>query len=137
MVINDFPSAQDVRPVAREKLAAAGPVEPSSSPGRAPGPTFSQSAKYSGEHFRRRRTPALVGEVRRLYREGENYSGIARAIAVTRDTARRWLDPDYDLHRSRHAATAVLRPEGEGDVPTLAFIPGIVITGRYRMRTPS
>jgi hypothetical protein len=46
-------------------LAAAGPVEPSSSPGLAPGPTLST---------------------------------------------------------------------GNSDVPTLAFVPGIVITGRYRMR---
>jgi hypothetical protein len=79
-----------------------------------------------------------VSEVRRLYRHGANYSHIARAVAVTPDTARRWLDPDYDMRRRRYAAAAAAsRAEGEGDVPTLAFVPGILITGRYRMRPPS
>jgi hypothetical protein len=55
-------------------------------------------------------------------------------IAVTPDTARRWLDPSYDLYRRRPAAAA-LPPHGETDVPTLAFVPGILVTGRYRMRT--
>jgi hypothetical protein len=77
-----------------------------------------------------------VSEARRLYRRGENYSHIARAIAVTPDTARRWLDPEYDIRRRRHYAPAA-RPEGEGNVPTLPFVPGILITGRYRMRPPS
>jgi hypothetical protein len=101
----------------------------------APGPTLPASASTCGEYFRRRKTPALLGEVRRLYRGGENYARIARGMAVASDTARRWLDPDYDLHRRRRAAIAALRV-GDADVPTLAFVPGIVISGRYRMRTP-
>ena len=137
MAISDFPSPRNVRPAAREKLAAAGPVEPSSSPGLAPGPTLSPLTRSCGEHSRHRWTPDLVCEVRRLYRGGENYSAIARAIAVAPDTVRRWLDPDYDLHRCRHTAIAAWPPEGEADVPTLAFVAGIIITGRYRMRTPS
>lgn len=73
MTSDDFPSPQNLRPAARDMLAAAGPVEPSSSPGLAPGPTLS--------------------------------------YPVSLESAER--------------------------VPTLAFIPGIVITGRYRMRMPS
>jgi hypothetical protein len=136
MTISDFLDPQNVRPAARDDLAAAGPVEPSSSPGLAPGPTLTAPATTCGEYFRRRKTPALVGEVRRLYRGGENYAGIARGMAVASDTARRWLDPDYDLHRRRRAAVAALSV-GDADVPTLAFVPGIVISGRYRMHTPS
>jgi hypothetical protein len=136
MTIDDFPSSHEIRPVARDKLATAGPVEPSSSPGLAPGPTFSLPPNPCGEHFRRRKTLALVGEVRRLYRGGGNYARIARAVAVAPDTARRWLDPGYDLHR-RRASIAASPPEGDPDVPTLAFVPGVIITGRYRMRTPA
>jgi len=76
--------------------------------------------------------------MRHLYRRGDNYARIARVVAVTHDTARRWLDPDYDLRRRRYAAViGACRPEGEGGVPTLAFVPGVVITGRYRMEPPS
>jgi hypothetical protein len=89
MVIGDFHSPQDMRPAARDELAAAGPVEPSSSPGVAPGPTFFFPTKSCGEYFH------------------------------------------------CHARIAGLAPEGDADVPTLAFVPGIVITGRYRMRPPS
>jgi hypothetical protein len=136
MATSDFPFLRNVRPAARDQLAAAGPVEPSSSPGLAPGPTPSLPAGASSGYFRRRRTPDLVGEARRLYRGGENYSGIARAIAVAPDTARRWLDPDYDLNR-RRAAIAALSLEAQTDVPTLAFVPGILVSGRYRMREPT
>jgi hypothetical protein len=134
MMINNFLAVQDLRPAARDELAAAGPVEPSSSPDQAPGPTL--SARSRDDYFRRRKTPGLVNEVRRLYRSGENYSRIARTIAVTPDTARRWLDPDYDMSRRRHAG-ALQQSESGGNVPTLPFVPGIVITGRYRMRPPS
>src|SRR5262249_18274359 len=120
MAINNSPPRRNVRPAARDALAAAGPVEPSSSPGMAPGPTLSPPAHSSGGWGRRRRTPTLVGEARRLYRSGENYSGIARAIAVAPDTARRWLDPGYDLYRRQAVGTAPL-PDGEAAVPTLAF----------------
>jgi hypothetical protein len=122
-----------MQPAVRDELAAAGPVEPSSSPDLAPGPTF--PAKSSVGYFRRRKTAELVSEVRRRYRSGENYSHIARAIAVTPDTARRWLDPEYDQSR-RHRSAITRQPDGEGSVPTLPFVPGIVITGRYRMTPP-
>lgn len=137
MAIPDFPSSQISRPAVRAELTAAGPVEPSSSPDLAPGPTFSPHDSR-GDHFRNRKTPELVSQVRRLYRHGENYARIARVIAVTPDTARRWLDPDYDLRRRRYAAViGAYRHEGEGDMPTLAFVPGIIVTGRYRMKPPS
>jgi hypothetical protein len=137
MTITDFRSPQNLRPAVRAELAAAGPVEPSSSPDLAPGPTLSpQDAR--ADQFRRRRTPELVNEVRSLYRQGENYARIARVISVAPDTARRWLDPKYDIWRRRYAAViGAYRSEGEGDVPTLAFVPGVVITGRYRMKPPS
>lgn len=137
MTIVDFPLPQDTRPAARDDLAAAGPVEPSSSPDLAPGPTLSRQPPPRGGYFLRRRTPELVGEARRLYRYGENYARIARAIAVAPDTARRWLDPGYDVQRRRQAVIAAWGQEGGGDVPTLAFVPGIVVSGRYRMRPPS
>lgn len=137
MTIANFPSSQISRPAVRAELTAAGPVEPSSSPDLAPGPTLSPRDLRS-DHFCRRKTSELVSQVRRLYRYGENYARIARAVAVTPDTARRWLDPDYDLRRRRYAAViGAYRTEGDGDMPTLAFVPGIVVTGRYRMKPPS
>lgn len=137
MAITNFPSPQISRPAVRAELTAAGPVEPSSSPDLAPGPTLSPHDSRS-DHICRRKTPELVSEVRRLYRRGENYARIARVIAVTSDTARRWLDPDYDLRRRRYAAViGAYRPESDGDMPTLAFVPGIIVTGRYRMKPPS
>ena len=86
------PHQQDLRPAARDDLAAAGPVEPSPSPDMAPGPTpCAAAADYA------------AGELRRRY----------------------------------VAAVLIWRSHGEGAVPTLAFVPGIEITGRYRMRQPS
>jgi hypothetical protein len=83
---------QTPRPAARDDLAAAGPVEPSSSPDLAPGPTFSSaSRRYDSADPRRRFVAAII----------------------------------------------VWRTEGEGAVPTLAFVPGIVVTGRYRMQPRS
>lgn len=134
MTINDLPPAPNSQPAARDDLAAAGPVEPSPSPDLAPGPTFSHTPRAG--YFRRRKTSDLVSQVRHLYRRGENYSRIGRAVAVAPDTARRWLDPDYDMARRRHAIT-LHQPESEDGVPTLAFVPGIIITGRYRMRPPA
>jgi hypothetical protein len=106
----DFPRSQDMRPAARDQLAAAGPVEPSSSPGVAPGPTFSLPTTSSDEQAGHRKTA-----------EFEDHAGIAGAILIASDIAWRWLDP----------------PAGEGNVPTLVFVPGIVISGRYRMLSPS
>jgi hypothetical protein len=37
----------------------------------------------------------------------------------------------------RRYAMALHQPENEDSVPTLAFVPRIVITGRYRMRPPA
>lgn len=138
MKITDFPIPQATRPAARDELAAAGPVEPSSSPDLAPGPTLSAPPKSRAGYFCRRRTDALVSQARVLYRRGENFSCIGRALAVSPDTARRWLDPDYDLRR-RDCAAATIDCDGRGnevDLPTLPFVPGIVISGRYRMQAP-
>jgi hypothetical protein len=134
MMIDDLPPAPNSRPAARDDLAAAGPVEPFPSPDLAPGPTFSPLPR--ADYFRPRKTSDLVSQVRHLYRSGENYSRIARAVAVAPDTARRWLDPGYDMARRRYAM-ALHQPESEDSVPTLAFVPGILITGRYRMRPPT
>lgn len=129
---------QNFEPAARDELAAAGPVEPSASPDLAPGPTLSQPARSRADYFRRRRTPELVNEARSLYRRGEKYTDIARALAVTPDTAKRWLDADYDMRRRhRNMVSALCEPASEGEVPTLAFVPGLIITGRYRMKSPS
>jgi len=132
-------SPQDFEPAARGALAAAGPVEPSSSPDQAPGPTLSNPARKSrADYFRSRKTLALVNQGRALYRRGENYSAIARALGVTPDTARRWLDPDYDATRRSRAIH--LAPNAEGTMadapalPTLAFVPCITISGCYRMK---
>ena len=125
------------RPAARVDLAAAGPVEPSSSLVLAPGPTLSPSPGARADGFGSRKTPELLHAARRLHREGENYARIARAIAVAPDTARRWLDADYDMRRRRYAAAhSACRPEYAVDMPTLAFVPGLVVTGRYRMQPP-
>ena len=129
------------RPAARGALAAAGPVEPSSSPDLAPGPTlFSPARKSRAEYFHRRKTEALVNQGRTLFRRGENYSSIARALAITPDTARRWLDPEYDARRrSRTVRLATGLEEATADdtnLPTLPFIPGLIICGRYRMKCP-
>jgi hypothetical protein len=51
----------------------------------------------------------------------EDQACIARAVVNASDIAWCWLDP----------------PAGEGNVPTLAFVPGIVISGRYRMLPPT
>lgn len=128
----------DFRPAARGALAAAGPVEPSASPELAPGPTFSNPERNSrADYFRGRKTQALVDEGRALYRRGENYSAIARALGITHDTARRWLDPDYDAKRRNYAiqpaASAETAMADAPALPTLPFVPGIIISGRYRM----
>lgn len=132
----------EFRPAAEAMLAAAGPVEPSSSPAMAPGPTFHKEArKTHADYFGSRKTQSLVNQVRTLYRRGETFSAIARALAITPDTARRWLDPEYDNLRRYNRST--LSPghvcDGSMDAdlfPTLAFIPGITISGRYRMKPP-
>jgi hypothetical protein len=123
MAGSDFPPPQQMRPAARENLAAAGPVEPSSSRGLAPGPTFSLPASLCGESCRRRESPPLAGAGWRLC-GGEN-------------TARRRFDPVYDLYRRHLAAIRAMPWEGDAEVLTLAFVPGITITGRYRMLRPS
>ena len=112
MVINECPSPQEARPAARDQLAAAGPVEPSSSPGLAPGPTFFLPLRSCDGHFPHRKTPVL---------DDENHACVVGTITVSPDLAWCWL-------HSR---------EGEASVPTLAFVPGIIITGRYRMHPPS
>ena len=111
MVISECSSPQKMRPAARDQLAAAGPVEPSSSPDLAPGPTFLLPAKSCDELFHQRMTPVPGGQ---------NYARLIGTIAVEPDAAWHWLDS----------------PEGEANMPTLAFVPGIVISGRYRMRPP-
>lgn len=132
---------RDRKTAAREMLAAAGPVEPHPSPELAPGPTLSASMhKTRAEYFFSRKTPALVNQVRTLYRRGESYSAIGRAIGVSPDTVRRWIDPDYD--QKRRGRTGRNIPQGEepaadaDGVPTLAFVPGLTISGRYRMKRP-
>ncbi|QIG49553.1 hypothetical protein G5V57_18655 [Nordella sp. HKS 07] len=141
MIIFLSEALNDRKTAARVTLAAAGPVEPQPSPELAPGPTLSSSArKTRAQYFSRRKTPALVNQVRTLYRRGERFSAIARALAVNPDTVRRWLDPEYeDQRRSRTRRTIqdenVLANE-EGMLPTLPFVPGITVSGRYRMKRP-
>ena len=103
-IIALFPSPVS-RPAARGDLAAAGPVEPSSSPDLAPGPTFSSSPGWrAGSCGSRKRCLADLGS---------------------------------DMQRRRYAAAiAFYWLDGAGDVPTLAFVPGIAVTGRYRMQPP-
>lgn len=130
---------QDFGPAARCALAAAGPVEPSPSPDTAPGPTPSSPVrKPRADYFRSRKTQALVNQGRALYRRGENYSAIARALGITPDTARRWLDPDYDATRRSRAVHLAANAEGtmadDPALPTLAFVPNITVSGRYRMK---
>ena len=132
-------SPQDFRPAARCVFAAAGPVEPSLSPDLAPGPTlFNPARKSRADYFHSRKTQALVNQGRALYRRGENYSAIARALGITPDTARRWLDPDYDAKRRSRAMHLAAKAEGamadDPALPTLAFVPGITISGHYRMK---
>lgn len=130
-------AAPDFRPAAGETLAAAGPVEPPPSPELAPGPTRSKSR---ADYFYTRKTPALVNQVRALYRRGERHAAIARAIGVSPDTVHRWLDPDYDLKRRSRAAQTGTRDGEEvledALLPTLPYVPGITISGRYRMKRP-
>ncbi|MFZ5676328.1 MAG: helix-turn-helix domain-containing protein [Pseudomonadota bacterium] len=131
----------DMRPAARELLAAAGPVEPHPSPELAPGPSLASlsARKTRADYFQTRRTPALVNQARSLYRRGERYATIARALGVNPDTVRRWLDPDYDQMRRSRAAQRSENDElaeEEALLPTLPFVPGITISGRYRMKRP-
>ncbi len=127
--------ADDIGPAARGALAAAGPVEPHTSPKLAPGPTLAARGKSRADYFGNRRTQALVNQARALYRRGERYSSIARALGVTPDTARRWLDPEYDAHRRSRVThgLAEISPD-DANLPTLPFIPGLIVSGRYRMR---
>lgn len=132
----------DFEPAVGALLAAAGPVEPSASPDLAPGPTLQPATrKTRADYFHCRRTPALLNLGRTLYRRGESYSAIARALGISPDTARRWIDPEYDATRRSRAAQSSRHPPGElmdeADLPTLPFVPGLVITGRYRMRPPA
>jgi hypothetical protein len=81
----------------------------------------------------------LVNQARSLYRRGERYATIARALAVNPDTVRRWLDPDYDrMRRSRvvHRSESEELALEEALLPTLPYVPGISISGRYRMKRP-
>jgi hypothetical protein len=130
----------DLRPAAGETLAAVGPVEPPPSPELAPGPPPSLPArKTRTDYFHLRRTPALVNQARSLYRRGERYATIARALGVNPDTVRRWLDPDYDrMRRSRvvHRSESEELAAEEALLPTLPYVPGITISGRYRMKRP-
>jgi hypothetical protein len=139
MMSSDPLKLQDFESAVRGVLAAAGPVEPSRSPDQAPGPTLSGSARKSRANcFANRKTQALVNQGRALHRRGENYSAIARALGVARDTARRWLDPEYAGHRRSRATPpppgAEATMAGEPALPTLPYIPGITISGRYRMK---
>ena len=132
----------EFKPAAKAMLAAAGPVEPSASPDMAPGPTHHKEVrKTRADYFGSRRTQSLVNQVRTLYRRGETFSSIARALAITPDTARRWLDPEYDdLRRHNRGSPSPSHvSDGSQDAdmfPTLPFIPGITISGRYRMKSP-
>lgn len=130
----------DFQSVARVTLAAAGPVEPPPSPELAPGPPHPLPArKTRADYFHLRRTPALVNQARSLYRRGERYAAIARALAVNPDTVRRWLDPDYDHMRRSRVVHRTEREElaaEEAPLPTLPYVPGITISGRYRMKRP-
>ena len=132
----------ECRPAAEAMLAAAGPVEPSASPDMAPGPTLHKEArKTHADYFGGRKTQSLVNQVRTLYRRGETFSSIARALAIAPDTARRWLDPEYDYLRRHNRDVPVpghvLDSSMDADMfPTLPFIPGITISGRYRMKPP-
>jgi hypothetical protein len=139
MMSNDPLNPQDFAPAVRGVLAAAGPVEPSPSPDLAPGPTLSGPARKSRTNcFANRKTQALVDRGRSLQRRGKNYSAIALALGVARDTARRWLDPGYAGHRRSHDKPPPPAAEGtmagEPALPTLPYIPGITISGRYRMK---
>lgn len=139
MVESPFEIPTDHKSAARAMLAAAGPVEPPPSPELAPGPTLSPSMrKRRAEYFFSRKTPALLNQVRTLYRRGESYSAIGRAIGINSDTVRRWIDPDYDqTRRSRAGRNVPQVGETEADtemLPTLPFVPGITISGRYRMK---
>ena len=135
-IVADF--TPDPQPAAREILAAAGPVEPHPSPELAPGPSLSPPArKTRADYFYTRRTPALVNQARSLYRRGERYAAIARALSVNPDTVRRWLDPDYDQMRRSRAGQRSECDElaaEEALLPTLPYVPGITISGRYRMK---
>ena len=129
----------EFKPVAGARLAAAGPVEPSASPDLAPGPTFHQTVrKRRADYFHCRKTQALLNQGRALYRRGESYSSIARALGVNPDTARRWIDPEYDARRRGRAAQSYRHADelDEAMLPTLPFVPGLIITGRYRMKAP-
>ncbi|WP_119392736.1 helix-turn-helix domain-containing protein [Taklimakanibacter lacteus] len=130
----------DFKPAAGALLAAAGPVEPSSSPDMAPGPTFHPAMrKTRADYFQCRKTRSRLNLGRTLYRRGESYSAIARALGITPDTARRWVDTEYDAKR-RCAAQLNRQPPAEvmdeADLPTLPFVPGLMITGRYCMKPP-
>jgi hypothetical protein len=140
--MTQFHPQKEFRPAAEAMLAAAGPVEPSASPDMAPGPTLHKEArKTHADYFGGRKTQNLVNQVRTLYRRGETFSSIARALAIAPDTARRWLDPEYDYQR-RHNRYSPSPNYVSGDstdddtLPTLPFIPGITISGRYRMKRP-
>jgi hypothetical protein len=112
MTTSDCPFPQEMRPAARVKLAAAGPVEPSSSPGLAPGPTFFLPPRPCDHHCADREAPVLGSR---------SHARIVETIAVEPAAAWCWL----------HSLA------GEANVPTLAFVPGIIISGRYRMCPPS
>lgn len=80
-----------------------------------------------------------MNQARTLYRRGERYATIARALGVNPDTVRRWLDPDYDrMRRSRrlHRSESEELAAEEALLPTLPYVPGITISGRYRMTRP-
>jgi hypothetical protein len=127
----------EFRPVAGAGLAAAGPVEPSASPDPAPGPTLQAVRKTRADYFSCRKTQALLNQGRTLYRRGESYSAIARALGVSPDTARRWIDPEYDARRRSCAPLSTRQASAEADeamFPTLPFVPDLIITGRYRMK---
>ena len=93
--------------------------------------------KTRADYFSCRKTQALLNQGRTLYRRGESYSAIARALGVSPDTARRWIDPEYDARRRSCAPLSTRQASAEADeamFPTLPFVPGLIITGRYRMK---
>jgi hypothetical protein len=76
--------------------------------------------------------------------KGMLWKEIAAHFGVDPDTAHRWADPSYhakrlakDYRRKRSARAKFVTVYDETvsgpSFPTLAYVPGIVVTGRYQM----
>lgn len=70
--------------------------------------------------------PELIQRARALYQECNSYRAVARTMNINRDTVKRWVNPDAIV---TPPVVAVQR----SSLPTLAFVPHIVIEGRYTM----